>query len=182
MTNQKITIKYILIGILAVFFTWMIHEFTHWLTSELLGHKNIMRLNATTIIQGQNPTEIDNAIISISGPIVTVLQGIIVFIFLNLKGWNKYIYTFLFTAFYMRFLAGLFNLIMANDEGRVGQFLGVGTYTLSIIISGILFYLVYKISSKYKLNWKFQSWTTIIIILASSVLIFLDQLFKFRIL
>ena len=64
---------------------------------------------------------------------------------------------------------------MANDEGRVGQFLGIGTFILSIIISGILFFLLYKISGKHELNWKFQFWTTIIIISASSLLIFLDQ-------
>ncbi len=182
MTNQKITVKYILAGVLAVFATWIIHEFTHWMTSELLGHKNIMRLNGTSFLKGQNPSETHKAIISISAPIITILQGIFVFLYLKSKGWNKYIYTFLFTTFYMRFLAGLFNLIMTNDEGRVGQFLGIGTFTLSIIISGLLFFLVYKISRKYKLNWKFQLWTTIIIILASSLLIFLDQYFKFRIL
>lgn len=182
MNNQKITVKYIFAGILAVFLTWIIHEFAHWLTSELLGHKNIMRLNGTSFVKGQNPTEIHKAIISISGPIITILQGVFVFFFLKSRGWNKYIYTFLFTAFYMRFLAGLMNLIMANDEGRVGQFLGIGTFTLSIIISGVLFFLVYKTSSKNKLNWKFQFWTTIIIISASSLLIFLDQFFKFRIL
>ena len=79
----------------------------------------------------------------------------------------------------MRFLAGLMNFIMKNDEGRVGQFLGIGTFTLSIIISGFLFFMVYKISKKYKLNWKFQFWTTILIMLVSSLLIFFDQFFKF---
>ena len=182
MNNQKITVKYILAGILAVFLTWIIHEFAHWLTSELMGYKNIMRLNGTSFVKGQNPSEIHKAIISISGPIITILQGIFIFLFLKSRGWNKYFYTFLFTAFYMRFLAGLMNLIMANDEGRVGQFLGIGTFTLSIIISGILFFLVYKISRKHKVKWKFQFWTTIIIISASSLLIFLDQYFKFRIL
>ena len=83
----------------------MIHEFAHWLISELLGHKSIMRLNGTSFIKGQN----HKAIISISGPIITVLQGIFVFLLLKSRGWNKYIYRFLFTAFYMRFLAGLMN-------------------------------------------------------------------------
>lgn len=182
MNNQKVTLKYILIGLIAVILTWIIHEFAHWLTSELLGYKNTMRLNGTSFIKGQNPTEIHKAIISISGPIITILQGLIAFVFLKLRGWNKYLYPFLFTAFYMRFLAGLMNLIMPNDEGRVGQFLGIGTLTLSIIISGFLFFLVYKISRKHKLNWKFQLWTTLIIMSASSLLIFFDQLFKFRIL
>ncbi len=182
MKDQKVTLKYILSGILAVAITWIIHEFAHWLTSELLGYKNTMRLNGTSLVKGQNPSEIERAIISISGPIITILQGAIIFVYLKSRGWNKYIYPLLFTAFYMRFLAGLMNLIMANDEGRVGQFLGIGTFTLSIIISGLLFFMVYKISRKYKLNWKFQLWTTLVIMSASSLLIFFDQVFKFRIL
>ena len=182
MNNQQITVKYVLAGIVAVFLTWIIHEFAHWLTGELLGYKSMMYLNGVSSVKGQNPTEIHKVIISISGPIITILQGLIVYGFLKSRGWNTYLYPFLFTAFYMRFLAGLMNLIMANDEGRVGQFLGIGTFTLSIIISGFLFFMVYKISRKYKLNWKFQFWTTIIIMSASSLLIFLDQLFKFRIL
>ncbi len=182
MNDQNITIIYILTGILTVVLTWFIHEFVHWLTSELLGYETIMRLNGTSTIAGQNPTELHKAIISISAPIVTTLQGLIVFVFLKSRGWNKYLYPLLFTAFYMRFLAGLMNLIMANDEARVGQFLGIGTFTLSIIISGVLFFMLYKTSRKYKLNWKFQLWTTIIIMLSSSLLIFFDQYFKIRLL
>jgi hypothetical protein len=82
----------------------------------------------------------------------------------------------------MRFLTGFMNLIMANDEYRIGQFLGIGTFTLSIIISGLLLFMVYKISGKQKLNWKFQLWTTLVIISESSLLIFFDRVFKFRIL
>ena len=182
MKDQKITVKYILTGILAVFLTWIIHEFTHWLTSELLGYETIMRLNGTSVIKGQNPTEIHKVFISISGPIITILQGLFVFMLLKSKGWNKYLYPFLFTAFYMRFLAGLMNFIMANDEARVGQYLGIGTFTLSIIISGLLFFMVYLISRKNKLNWKFQFWTTIIIMVASSILILSDQFFGIRLL
>lgn len=182
MNDQKITVKYILVGILAVFLTWIIHEFAHWLTSELLGYETIMRLNGTSAVQGENTTDLHKVIISISGPIVTILQGLIIFMLLKLKGWNKYLYPFLFIAFYMRFLAGLMNLIMANDEARVGQFLGIGTFTLSIIVSGLLFFMVYKTSIKYKLNWKFQLWSTIITMVTSSILILSDQFFGIRIL
>lgn len=182
MNDQKITLKYILTGIFAVALTWAIHEYTHWLTSELLGYETVMRLNGTSVIDGRIPTELHKAIISISAPIVTILQGLIVFVFLKSRGWNKYLYLLLLSAFYMRFLAGLMNLIMANDEARVGQFLGIGTFTLSIIVSGVLFFMVYKISRKDKLNWKFQLWTAIITLLASWTLILSDQFFIIRIL
>ncbi|HDZ06440.1 hypothetical protein LCGC14_0052140 [marine sediment metagenome] len=180
MNDQKVSVKYILAGILAVVLTWIIHELTHWFTSEFLGYETILRLNGTSSVEGENPTEIHKAIISISAPIITILQGLIVFMLIKSRGWNKYVYPFLFTAFYMRFLAGFMNLIMPNDEARVGQFLGIGTFTLSIIVSGLLFFMVYKISKQYQLNWKFQLWTFIIILLASWILILSDQFFGIR--
>ena len=81
----------------------------------------------------------------------------------------------------MRFLAGLMNFINVNDEGRVSQYLGIGTFTLSIIVSGLLFFMVYKISKKYSLNWKFQLGTYLIVMIASSILILSDMFFGIRI-
>ena len=181
MSDKKITFKYFLAVLVATIFTWLIHEFTHWFTSELFGYETIMQLNGTSLVEGENPTELQKAIISISAPIVTILQAIIVFIILKTRDWNTYLYPFLFTAFYMRFLAGLMNFINVNDEGRVSQYLGVGTFTLSIIVSGLLFYMVYKISKKYSLNWKFQLGTYLIVMVVSSILILSDMFFGIRI-
>lgn len=175
MNDQKITIKYILAGILAVIFTWITHEFAHWSTSELFGYETIMKLNGTSSVSAKNPTDLHKNIISASGPIVTIIQALIAFLLLKSRNWNKYLYLFLFTAFYMRLLAGLMNFINPNDEGRISTFLEIGTFTIPIIVSGLLFFMVYKISKKYKLNWKFHFWTTIITIVASSILILADQ-------
>jgi hypothetical protein len=181
MKDQKITIYYILAGMIAVILTWIIHEFSHWLTSELLGYETIMRLNGTSAVGGEDPTELHYAIISASAPLITILQGLVIFMILKSRSWNKYLYPFLFTAFYMRLLAGLMNFIKLNDEGRVSQYLGIGNFTLSIIISGILFFMVYRIARKHKLKWKLQLFTIIITIVASSILILSDQFFGIRI-
>lgn len=182
MMDKKITLKYVLVIIIAVIFTWSIHEFAHWLTSELLGYKAIMRINGTSLVNGQDPTDLHKSIISASGPIITIIQGLLTFLLLTKsRNWNKYLYVFLFTAFYMRLLAGLMNFINPNDEGRISSFLGIGTFTLPIIVSVILFFMVYRISRKHKLNWKFQLWTTILIMIASSILILSDQFLGIRI-
>jgi len=181
MNDQKITIIYILTVVISVILTWVIHEFTHWLTSESFGYETIMQLNGTSVIKAENPTELHAAIISISGPIVTVFQGLGIFVILRSRNWNKYLYPLLFTAFYMRFLAGLMNFINANDEGRVSEYLGIGTFTLPIIVSGLLFLMVYKISTKYSLNWKFQLGNYLIVMFVSTILILFDQFFGIRI-
>lgn len=53
MNNKKISIQYTFYVILAVLFTWIIHEFTHWATSELLGYESIMRINSVSSVDGK---------------------------------------------------------------------------------------------------------------------------------
>lgn len=182
MTDKRLTFSYILAVTVAVVFTWIIHEFAHWLTSELLGYETIMRLNGTSPANGENVNDWHKILISASGPLVTILQGLVAFIILKNQSWNKFIYPFLFTAFYMRLLAGFMNFINPNDEGRIGTFLDIGTFTLPLIVSGLLFFMVYKISKKFNLGWKLQLWTTLIVMVASSILILSDQFFGIRLL
>ncbi len=182
MINKKVTFKYFLAISAAVFFTWVVHEFAHWLTANLLGYESIMQLNGTFYADGEKPTEWHKILVSASGPIMTILQGLVIFLLLKYREWNKYLYPLLFTAFYMRFLAGLINFINLNDEGRISEFLGIGTFTLSIIVSGLLFYMVFKISRKYNLNLKFQVLTTLLVMVTSSILILSDMYFGIRLL
>lgn len=182
MTDQKLNIKYVLACVGAVTFTWMIHEFTHWITSESLGYDTVLRINSVSPISGQKWTDLHNVYISASGILMTIAQAAIAFIVLYNKNWNKTIYPFLFTPFYMRLLAGGMNYINLNDEGRIGEFFGMGVFTLSIFVSGILFFLIYKITNKYTLSLKFNIWTAIIIMFVSSILILTDQFLGIRIL
>jgi len=125
-----------------VIFTWLIHEFAHWLTSELLGYKSIMQINGTFYAEGENPKDWHKIVVSAFGPFVTFLQGLIVFLYLKSRSWNKYLYPILFIAFYM----------------------------------------VYKVSNKYNLNWKFQLSTTLSVMITSSILIISDQFLGIRVL
>lgn len=181
MIDQRITFKYILATLGAVIFTWVLHEFIHWTTSELLGYESILRLNSVSPVGGQKQmNEWHRIYISASGPLITIFQAVITFQFLLRKGWSKILYPFFFTPFYMRSIAGIMNFVNPNDEGKISEFLGLGLFTLSIIVSSLLFFLVYKISKKYELNWKFNLWTILVIMAASSILILSDQLFEIR--
>lgn len=181
MNDQKITIKYIIIGILVVLFTWVLHEFAHWLTYTSFGYDYMMTLNKVSYLKGNKPSNSHQIIAGAAGPIITIIQALLAFLFLKFKNWKKNIYLFLFTAFYMRFLAGILNFINPNDEGAISIHFGIGLYTISIIVSGLLFYMVYKTSRKHKLKWKFQFWTTIIVMFVSSIIILSDQFIGIRI-
>src|SRR5690606_23454840 len=180
MNDTRITLKYILIGIIVVIFTWTFHEFAHWLTSELLRYDTAMYLNATSTLGDNKPNDLHRVIISATGPAVTLLQGWIVFLLLKNKKWYKYGYLLLFTACYMRFLAGLMNGINPNDEGRISAYLGWGTFTLPIIVCVLLFLMVRRISKQYHLSCEFQLANTLIVMFVSSPLILSNSFVKSR--
>jgi len=181
MNSFSTKIKYLITILIAVLFTWLLHEFSHWITYTALGYDALMSLNKVFPIN-ETPTLIHSIIASATGPIVTIIQAIIIYGFLKYKKWNIYLYPLLLTPLYMRFLAGLFNFINPNDEGRISEYLGIGLFSLSIIVSSFLFYLVYDISKKYKLPVKFQIISVITVMAVSSILILLDQTIKLRIL
>ena len=181
MVDQKVTIKYTFALASAVLFTWLLHEFFHWLTGTLLGYESIMYLNATSYAKGENPSQVHRLIVTASGPIITLLQAVLAYLLLNQR-WSKYLYSLLFLPFYMRLLAGLMNFISLNDEGRIGDELGIGIFTLSFIIVSLLFYLILRISRQYNLNLKFHLTTVLLTMFFSSFLIIMDQFLKIRIL
>lgn len=182
MAGKQFPVTYSLVILLAVLFTWFIHEFAHWLTGELLGYSSVMRINGTAFLDGTEPTGRHRIMVSAAGPIATVLQGWIAFRILRSGKWRNYIYALLFTAFYMRLLAGLMNFIHLNDEGRISAFLGIGVFTLPAVVTGILFFMVYRISKTFRPGWKFQLATLLTVMVWSSILILADQFWGIRIL
>ena len=177
---QKINIPYLGYSLMAVLFTWLLHEFTHWVTSEGLGYDSVLRLNSVYALKGQQPTVVHKLLISVSGPVITVLQAFIVFLWLRFSKWKMHVYPFLLTPLYMRFMAGFMNSIKPNDEGKVSEFLGLGLYNLSIFVCILLFIWVYSISKRYILSWKFNGGSLLLILLFSSALILFDQFFKLQ--
>lgn len=184
MKDTSITFKYIITAFAAVLGTWIIHEFAHWATAELLGYDSTMRLNSTNLIKGQEVSGWHRQLISAAGPIITMIQVVIVFLLLK-KNWSKSLYLLLFVGFYMRLLASIMNAVnptSPNDEGRISEYFGIGLYTIPILVSVFLFYLVFKISKQYQLPKKFQLVTYLIVTVYIAILVLSDQYFKIRIL
>ncbi|MBG48427.1 MAG: hypothetical protein CML05_09080 [Pseudozobellia sp.] len=182
MNHQKVDLPYVVMAMAAVLSTWLLHEFAHWLTSVSLGYQSAMFLNGTSFEGVSSPTEVHRILVSAAGPLITIIQGFCFYFILSSKGWNKYLYLFLFSAFYMRALAGFMNLINANDEGRISEFFNLATFTIPVIVSLLLFFLVYKIGKMFNLGRKFHLATTFLIMLFSSILIMANQMYAIRIL
>jgi len=172
----KIEKKYIAIFAGAVLLTWIFHELAHLIAGEMLGYKMKMTLNSTYPAVGEHSSDLHNQIISAAGPIFTLCEAAVV---CALMYWRKRIllYPFLFTCFYMRCMALFISLFNSNDEARISTAMGIGKFTLPIIVSGTLFYMVYKISLRYALSQEFNLANLGLAILFSWVLILTDMFF-----
>lgn len=176
----SISLNHVFATLAAVIFTWLLHEFGHWITGELLGNTMVMTINSGYPVPGYRGLS-DPFFIDLAGPVITILQAF-VFYFILKRRYNPLLYPFLATCLYMRLLAGLMNIVNLNDEGRISNGLNWGTYTLPLLVVALLFYPVYRISKQYSMTPKFIALTFILIMLFSSALILADQYMKIRLL
>ena len=173
--------KYVAVFAIAVFLSWIFHELAHWTVGEYLGYKMIMTLNSVYPLSGQYSKDLHHQIISAAGPIFTLCEAILVFI-LMIQRKRVLLYPFIFTCFYMRLFATIISLLHSNDEARISTAIGIGKFTLPIIMTSILFALVYKVSKIYGFDNKFNLANLGLTILFSSLIILTDMYFKIRLL
>ena len=173
--------RYVAVFAIAVFLTWTLHELAHWTVGEYLGYKMVITLNSGYPVSGQYSKDLHYQIISAAGPIFTLLEALLVFI-LMIKGKRILLYPFIFTCFYQRLFATIISFRRPNDEARISTAIGIGKFTLPIIMTSILFALVYKVSKKYRFDTKFNLGNLGLTILFSSLIILTDMYFKVRLL
>jgi hypothetical protein len=179
--KTKIDKKYVAVFAIAVFLSWTLHELAHWSVGEYLGYKMVITLNSGYPLSGQYSKDLHYQIISGAGPIFTLCEALLVFI-LMIQRQRILLYPFLFTCFYMRLFATIISFRNPNDEARISSAIGIGKFTLPIIMTSILFALIYKVSKKYSFSSNFNFANLGLTILFSSILILTDMYFKIRLL
>jgi hypothetical protein len=179
--NKTINSKYLLITAIAVVVSWVLHEFAHWTTGTLLGYEMGMTFNKAFPVSRKYNSDWHYQAISAAGPVFTLVKAFVVFLIMQQKK-TILLYPFLFTCFYMRLFAAVITIRNPNDEARISKSIGLGTYTLPIIMVTILSFLVYKISVKYHFSWKFNLINLGLVVLFSSIIILADQYFHIRLL
>ncbi len=179
MTNFNLTLKYTFISLISVLATFFFHEFFHWIAGESLGYKMTMTLNSVSLTEGKYLQSWHDTLVSAAGPIFTIIQASTIY-FIMRQNKNLLFYPFLFAPLYMRVLAGAMNFINLNDEGRISNTFGIGTFTLSIVVCLLLFFFVFKISKQNNYTVKFQIINLLMTMVFSSILILSDQFFSLK--
>lgn len=170
-------VRYALIVLVAVVVSFVVHEFSHWLTGELLGNDMVMTLNTCYPKAQKYLEESHYTVVSATGPIVTLLQAILVFILIKRSG-NRNLYPWLFTPFYIELLSGIMNFINPNDLGRISVSLGLPLFTLSVIFVAVHVVLVRLTSKQQQYGWKFNMATLGWVMLFSSIWILTNNALK----
>jgi hypothetical protein len=170
--------SYLGISVIAVLSTFFFHELSHYLMGVALGYPMVMTLNSGYSLVGS--TSADATLIDAAGPAFTIVQAVALFLVLR-QFRIVYLYPALFAAFYLRLLASVVSLHNPNDESRIGAAIGIGPVLLPLIVSSLLFCLVYVVSRNLRLSRKLQFATTIVTVVISSLLIVADQIWHIQI-
>ena len=151
--DKKILIRLYLLFIPIAFFSYLFHEFGHWVVGELLGNEMIYSLNYAWPKDGHYINESHNLYVSIGGPAFTILLAIVSLLIIE-KYSTIYAYPLLFFQFALRFFSLVFGGFSQQDEARISTIIGLGTYTVGIIVLIILITIVIRASYKLKIDLK----------------------------
>ena len=166
--------RYVAYTFIAVVFSFLLHEFTHWSMGELLGYDMEMTLNVTSPKIGAFSQDWQYTLVSAVGPFITLLQSFVFFLWIK-KSSQKNLYPFLFSSFYLDLLSGIMNYRHPNDMGRISTTFHLGLFTLPIIFVAMHSLMIYKTTVREQYRWRFNLWTLLWVLVFSSALILINQ-------
>lgn len=129
--------------------TFVVHEFAHWIAGVALGHDMIATPNH---VWSRDPMGVgDQMLVSAAGPLVTVLQALLGHA-LARGARPRLGFALVYMAFFMRLLAAGMGLFNPNDEARISQMVGWGTWVLPLVVVVALFALLVPASRRLGLR------------------------------
>lgn len=174
--ESRIDWKIMLLFLPVAFFTYLFHEFGHWIVGVSLGNQMVMSLNNSTTMSGSYLGVNDNLFISIGGPLFTILQAIMALVLIK-RFKTIYALPFLFFAGFCRIFSDIFGGFNLQDESRIATMLDAGRYTVAIIVILILLLAILRGFLLLKINLKGAGYYTVISTLAILIVISFDKLF-----
>jgi hypothetical protein len=151
--DKKMQVRLYLLFIPAAFFSYLFHEFGHWIIGEILGNEMIFSLNYVWPKAGHYINESHNLYVSIGGPSFTIFLAAVSLLIIE-KFASIYAYPILFFQMVLRFFSLLFGGFSKQDEARISFLMGLGTYTVGLIVLIILLLIVIRGSCKLKIDLK----------------------------
>lgn len=151
--ESKITWGVALAFIPIAFFTYLFHEFGHWIVGEILGNDMMLSLNSSNARSGVLIDDTHNLYISIGGPAFTILQALI-FLLITKKTKSIYAYSVAFFAVFCRFFSIIFGGFSQQDEARISSMLNTNKYLVAMIVLLVLLIIIWRCNRIMRLKMK----------------------------
>lgn len=170
--GQTRIILTMLLLVVAAYAHNLFHEFGHWLAGTMLGNQMGMNLNYVWVIGGGYLREWHSPIVGIAGPLCSILMAFVAFLMIR-KYRTIYAVPFLFGPFVARLFALTLGGFAQQDEAGVAASLGMGKYTVAVLVLTILGALVLQGSYTLKLRfldigaWSLGSVTAKLLVIAT---------------
>ncbi len=155
--DKKLLIKIYLLFIPVAYVSYLFHEFGHWIVGEVLGNNMIFSLNYVWPKSGHYIDASHEVLVLIGGPVFTILLAIISLLIIE-KYTTIYAYPFVIFQMVLRFFSLGFGGFDKQDEAKISSILGLGTYTVGIIVLLILLLMVLRASYKLKIDLRHNSY------------------------
>ena len=152
-----LALKQIGLAFLIVVVCVVLHEVGLLLAAKALGYDAVIRMNSVSLAGGATSIR-DQIIVDAAGPLVTVLLALIG---LAMSARGAVVGpTIVFGALMMRVLAAIISLQMPNDEARISELSGLGTWTLPAIVVAALAVVMVMSARRAGVGWAwlFGSW------------------------
>ena len=169
---MKLKAPFYLWFVLAFLITNLLHESGHWLMGAALGMELKFGLNGVRYLSPTEPWQ--RALADGAGPLVTIVQAIIAYVMVKRSASLK-AFAFLYAAAFMRMVAGLVSVRHPTDEARLSMYLGLGTWTLPVLVAAGLIVLALRGSKRFKLTWKDHVLCYLVASLAVTAIVGLDR-------
>ena len=169
---MKLKAPFYLWFVLAFLITNLLHEGGHWLMGAALGLEMKFGLNAVTYLSTTEPWQ--RALADAAGPLVTIVQAVIAYVVVQRSASIK-AFAFLYAAAFMRLVAGLVSVMHPNDEARLSMYLGLGKWTLPVLVAAGLIVLALHGARRFKLTWKDHLLCYVVASLAVSAIVGIDR-------
>lgn len=155
--------------------TYLVHEAAHWLVGAALGYPVSYGINS--VIPGTSMTVSDHILMSAAGPAVTVMIALVAFV-ISMRKDSLLAYAVLYFALFMRVIAAGVSVFNLNDEARISDMLGWGTWTLPSLVILLLLIPTVIASRHLRLSWKVNALCYVVSSLVAAAVTGLDMMHR----
>lgn len=159
--ESRISWKVAFAFIPIAFFTYIFHEFGHWIVGEIFGNEMTLGLNNCVPISGHFINDSHALWSAIGGPAFTIIQALIFLVIIH-KTKLIYAYSVMFFAVFSRFFSIVFGGLDLQDEAGIASLIGANKYLIATIVLLILFMILWKSNHILKLNLKAVGYFTVL--------------------